>query len=519
MEDEEQMITSTIMIDIPSFKKKVQNSDLVVFYDVNVYDNYSHKKWTLSKRYSNFYNLYQELILLVADVPNLPGKTILKVTDLEEINQRRIHLESFLTQCINRKDILSTDCFIKFLEIDKFSPNINFNSPKISNILEHLPLGVRDFFYFQEENILFIACSEMNIVYRVKSYITNYTPIIKDKIKTVGMIMTYKLNLNSNKIDEQFIKKWDKNFGEQIGSINFDIEKSLLMVGLDSGRTIIFSTGIENYYSNYEEILNIKPHTNRIMGLDYDESKSAIYTCSTDKKFMMSYLHESNQSILIDINAAGYTNLKFDKKNKRLFLTNEIGQLNIYLTDQNIPVCVKTINTHTKNKIRGLNLQLKSYYIFTATIKGDISVMELDTPGREKYIEETSYFGGNIPLRVIMFNDENNELITGDQKGKITIWSLKIGKSIFAWRGHEGAITQMFYDSGKKMLISGGKDKKIIFWKLPENWENEEFEKFEKEEIKNLNDTIAMLKLQKALEKNSDSDGTDSLDGWDLDKK
>ena len=131
MEDEEQMITSTIMIDIPTFKKKVQNSELVVFYDVNVYDNYSHKKWTLSKRYSNFYNLYLELIQLVSDVPNLPGKTLLKVTDSEEINQRRIHLETFLTQCLNRKDILSTDCFIKFLEIDKFSPNINFNSPKI----------------------------------------------------------------------------------------------------------------------------------------------------------------------------------------------------------------------------------------------------------------------------------------------------------------------------------------------------------------------------------------------------
>ena len=74
----------------------------------------------------------------------------------------------------------------------------------------------------------------------------------------------------------------------------------------------------------------------------------------------------------------------------------------------------------------------------------------------------------------------------------------------------------MFYDSGKKLLITGGKDKKIIFWNLPENWENEEFKRFEKEEIKNLNDTISMLNLQKALEKNSDSDDTDSLDGWDL---
>ena len=208
-DDEEQMITSSIMIDIPTYTKKPVNSDLKVFYEVNVYDNYSHKKWTLLKRYSNFYTLYQELIILISDVPILPGKTILKVTDEEDIKQRRIQLESFLSECVKRKDILSTECFIKFLEVDKFSPNINFNSPNIINTLEHLPFGVRDFFYFQEENILFIGCSEMNIVYRVNSYISNYKPWNKNQIKTVGIIMTYQINLKSNKIDEQFIKKWE----------------------------------------------------------------------------------------------------------------------------------------------------------------------------------------------------------------------------------------------------------------------------------------------------------------------
>ena len=519
MEDEEQLITSTIMIDIPSFTKKIVHSNHVIFYEVNVYDNYSHKKWTLKKRYSNFYSLYQELITIIPDVPILPGKTLLKVTDKDEINQRRISLESFLTECVNRKDILLTECFIKFLEIDRYSPNIYFNSPKKNNILENLPLGIRDYFYFQEENILFVACSEMNIIYRINSYISNNKPWKKEQIKTVGLIMTFKLDINSKKKSEQFIKKWEKGFTEQIGTINFDIEKSMLMIGLDTGRIIIYKTGIENYYSNYTEVINIKPHSNRIMGLDDDIEKNVIYSCGSDNKFIMSYLNSSNKYIVIDNTISGFTNLKFDKKNKRIFLTNTIGQLFIYLTEKEIPICVKKIDTHTKNTIRGLNVQLKSGYIFTATIKGDISVFDLDCPGREKYIEETSFFGGNIPIRVIMFNDENNELITGDQKGKIIIWSLKIGKTIFAWRGHQDAITQMFYDSGKKILITGGKDKKIIFWKLPEKWENEEFEKFEKEEIKNLNDTIAMLKLQKALEKNSDSDDSDSLDGWDLNKK
>jgi hypothetical protein len=41
--------------------------------------------------------------------------------------------------------------------------------------------------------------------------------------------------------------------------------------------------------------------------------------------------------------------------------------------------------------------------------------------------------------------------------------SLKIRKTIFAWRGLQGTITQKFFDSGKKILITGGKDKKNIF--------------------------------------------------------
>ena len=74
------------------------------------------------------------------------------------------------------KDILLTECFIIFLEIDRYSPNINFNFQKKIIILENLPLGNRVFFYFQEENILFVACSEMNIIYRINSYISNNKP-------------------------------------------------------------------------------------------------------------------------------------------------------------------------------------------------------------------------------------------------------------------------------------------------------------------------------------------------------
>ena len=66
-----------------------------------------------------------------------------------------------------------------------------------------------------------------------------------------------------------------------------------------------------------------------------------------------------------------------------------------------------------------------------------------------------------------------------------------------------------------KLILSSGKDKYIRTWRLPDKWQNEDVVKFEQTEIKNTSDTMAMLKLQKNLNKpdeyNSDED---SLNGW-----
>ena len=99
------------------------------------------------------------------------------------------------------------------------------------------------------------------------------------------------------------------------------------MIGLNTGIIIIYKTNFENYYSNYKEVINIKAHSNRIIGLDDDIEKNVIYSCGSDNIFIMSYLNSSNLYIVIDNTISEFTNLKFDKKNKRIFLTNILGQL------------------------------------------------------------------------------------------------------------------------------------------------------------------------------------------------
>ena len=61
-----------------------------------------------------------------------------------------------------------------------------------------------------------------------------------------------------------------------------------------------------------------------------------------------------------------------------------------------------------------------------------------------------------------------------------------------------------------------GRIKKIIYWKLPENWINSDLEKFEDEEMRKINDEKAILKFQNFKDDNDSDSSDDSLNGWDI---
>ena len=251
------------------------------------------------------------------------------------------------------------------------------------------------------------------------------------------------------------------------------------------------------------------------MGLSFDEKNNYIYSCSTDKKFILSDFSNYSNEMEIAQSLHGFTALIFEKENDRIFLTDEGGILRVFLTNTYPPALVNYIQTHTTNCIRALDIDYKKQYIFTGTNKGDISVLDLGNPGKEKLIKEISYFGGNLEIRILRYNRINHELYSGDQKGKITVWSLKTGQSIYAWQAHSGAITQMRYDEKNKRLLSMAKDKKIIYWQIPDSWVSDTVKKFEENSIREINANRAAERMKKYQNDEDDSDD-DSLDGWDI---
>jgi hypothetical protein len=65
------------------------------------------------------------------------------------------------------------------------------------------------------------------------------------------------------------------------------------------------------------------------------------------------------------------------------------------------------------------------FYIFTASVNGAISILELNQPTKERFIKEISSFTTDKKLRVVKYNSTSNELICGDEEGKVSFWSLK----------------------------------------------------------------------------------------------
>ena len=474
-------LQSALELKITEYFEKYIDGKLITFYKIEIYDNLSKESWTLDKRYSEIDLLHKTISKLYPNIPPMPGKTLFRIKSKEQLDKRKDQLQKFLQECINRKDIESNEAFKTFLEIDKHSPDLVYNPPTIIYENNDLPLGVRDFVFDEENNLLFIVCCDMNITSRVDAYITNANLPWEKKTNehiSVGALFAYRVFEEKRGNTYIFEKLWAKSYPQQTGVVYFNKNSLYVGVGLDQGDVIFYQVSKEQKFLEYEEILNFKHHTNRVMGLSYDEKNKYIYSCSTDKRFMLSDSSNFSNPIEIAQSSYGFTSLIFDKNNDRIFLTDEGGVLRVFLTNTYPPSLVAQVQTHTTNCIRGLDIDYKKQYIFTGT------------------------------------NKEKNELYSGDQKGQITVWSLKTGQSIYAWQAHSDAITQMKYDEKSRRLLSMAKDKKIIFWQIPDSWVSDKVKKFEETSIREINANRAAEKFKN--KKYDDDDSDDSLDGWDI---
>jgi WD40 repeat protein len=521
----EQNLTSILSISISSFNEKYVDGKTVTFYQLQLTSNITKTSWTLEKRYSDFKNLHTSLKALIPNVPSIPSTTFFRVSSIDALTKRRIELEKFIQECVFRKEILMNQLTKDFLEIEKNAPELIGNEVIKKYEYTRCPLGVRGFILLPHREIFLLCCSDMNIMSRADSMISNISmPWDKsnDTKVPLGAAFVYQCKPDPKKKEDYIIHKiWVRSYPIQTGVISWDDIDEMYCVGNDDGAIYLYKHKEGSKYTDFDSVAELRYHRNRVMGVAYDSKTKCLYSCSTDRTFYVCDLSSSqNAYSLVCSSDAGYTNLEYDQKNNRVFLTDEYGVLSCFITTSYPPMQVLNLYTTSNNSIRAFHVDYINKYIFTGSVNGMICIMNLGDPGKEKFISQISSFQiTNMKIRVCKYNKNGHVLMTGDEVGRVTIWSLKTGKPIYMWEAHpKSAITTLFFEQKENLLWTGGKDKCIRVWKLPEKFESSEVSNFQSEGIQQITESLAIMKIEKASKKNGEDydSSDDDLNGWDF---
>ena len=506
---------SILGINVLSYVDKLVGSKIVTFYQVEITSRITKNSWKIDKRYSEFKKLHDAMLKIYPRLPKIPGTTLFKVTSPEALKSRQKALEAFLRSCVQRRDILQNKLFKEFLELEKNAPEIVGNDVDLYYDYKKLPLGCRNFKVIPHRKIMVVCCSNMNILSRSNVMLSNISFSKKNDDDKVPMGALFIYQCEPSKEEVYAIHKiWAKPFPIQTGTLYWEDQNQILSVGNDDGKIYVFKPKPNCYYDEMEQIAEYNVHTDRVMGIGIDVKTNFLYSCSTDKTFWVSDLLRSKNSQMINSTEVGYTNLELDQENRRIFLTTEHGEIYVYSIVSYPPILVRNMQTSSLSSIRAFHIDKINGYIFTGNVGGKICIMNLPPVNKEKLMSEISNFGvGEMKIRVCVTNPANRELMTGDESGRVVIWSLKIGKPIYLWHAHDMAITQMQYEKDNRQLWTGGKDMRIKLWILPEKWVSEEVDLFDKEEKYNIADESIEKKEKKEGEEEDEED-EDDVTGW-----
>ena len=547
-------VNSILQLSVDSFEEKFINNKSETVYTINIRNLYNNKKWSLEKVYHDVEILHQELSKLLPQIPPFSSFSLFKSSrSFNTIVERKEEINEFLNECISRKDILSNKTFYEFIKMDKNFPEYIYNSPELIDIIENDSLCLNDLQYLPDENIIIGLLSNYNITKMVDSFIKN-TEVLKwnkeelsakdlsendlhnpsANTNSAGAFCVYRVvtfknkkNLLKVKLEKVFIKYSN----DLTGSLFYDKKTNLFLIGFNSGKIIFYKVLPESVFTQFDYMADLKYHSSKISGIALNNMTNNFYTCGNDGKFcqgVVNLIYRENYSPeLIHQNSAGYSYMYFDKKNERIYLSTYNGHLEVYLTSTEIASFISDINTSNhKYSLNDLYPYDIKNYLFSCSDLGNISVFDLCKPGQEKTTKELSYFNyydSKFKIKSVIYDPETNEVITGDNYGRLIFWNLKYGKPIHVTKVNQngkGICKIRFIDNSEepnKILLVSCLDNTIYFVKLPLKWvDNEDIEKYEQVEIKVRSDLNAMIKIQDFLAKDEDyNSDEDSLNGWD----
>lgn len=519
LKNKENNNNNILSITIKSYEEKYIERKSEVYYLIQISNNKSNTKWNLEKTIVDFQNLYEKIFNLYPNLPSIPKKTAFKITSFHQLDKRKFCLQYFLQYCINRKDILLNNDFIEFLELKKNSPELIGNNINIIGQYNQFNLSVSNFILRKNKNILIVSCYDSDCISRDDILLDNVLEIksnTPDSKKMLGCVMIYEFpsESNDNNTNSELLEKnklWEKYFLMQTKTIFFDEKKEILCVGTDNGEICIYKTKSFGNFKEMEVLAELTFHTDKVSGLFLNADEMKVYSCSYDNMFFVTNLNDNllTKSLIYN-NTCGFTGLEYIKKYNIFITSDEDGIISLFSYEKLLYRLSLTSQTTSLDKINALN----SYdnYIITGGNNGKTCIIDL-SQAEDKIIREISSLDiGKFQIMCITYNPKNDEIIIGDENGRIIIWNNKIKKFIYAWKAHLYSKVNNLWLDDNNTLWSCGEDRTIKKWRIPEKWFKDDIYLYI--DFFNFNENQNKNNIFDIKDNDSISSDEDELNGW-----
>lgn len=507
-----------LSIMIKSYEERHIERKSEVYFIIHITNNISNKKWKLEKSIIDFQNLYEKILKLYKNLPPIPKKTIFKITSMHILDIRKYSLQHFLNHCINRKDILLNTDFINFLEIPKNSPELIGNSITQIQRINQFDLSITNFIYNKNKNIIIISFYDNEFISIDEISLDNILMIKNNGVepkKPIGYVRLYEYIIDKENInikDSFNLKKlWEISFLIQTKNIFFDEKNEILCIGNDDGGIYLYKTKTKGNFNEMEVYAELTFHSDRISGLYLNSEEMNLYSCSYDNTFFVTDLKDNNFiKSLIYNNICGYTGLKYIQENKIFITSDEDGIISVFSFENIHYILSLNIQTSSLDKINSLYTNEK--YVITGGNNGKVCIIDLSLIKGKLINEIISFDIGIYQITCIVYNSKNDEIIIGDEIGRIIIWNNKIKNFIYSWDAHsQSKVNYLFLDENN-ILWSFGEDKYIKKWKIPEKWFKDNIYLYSN--ISNFNENKKQNNIFEDKDDDSISSEEDELNRW-----
>ena len=202
-------------------------------------------------------------------------------------------------------------------------PQKTVNQMSLIGRVTHSLMGYRDILLVPEKKLFFSVTSDMSMISRLDSKITNMNmPWDKHTDQVLLSVGVLEAWLQSKRGMEEYTyeRLWYKNFGSQAICIHYDSKLGYIFTGCDNGVVAILEFSSKSALK-YKEVAEQKIHQKRVMGIASDSRRKVMYSIGEDKFFIIFNLKTNSISageffgillrVLVIVNYLFSANLSF----------------------------------------------------------------------------------------------------------------------------------------------------------------------------------------------------------------